>query len=132
MGRFRSYITHRVSSVSGFFHPFGGAVHIIVVEQPDGSFKSSPWYVRFGKFQVVMRAKEKIVNVSVNGVEADFYVYFDQRGEAHFLREAGNVEEELEPYTSSSSSGDETDQMVDQRLSKSNIFNIESKGSDST
>ncbi|KAG1330723.1 hypothetical protein COCNU_02G006910 [Cocos nucifera] len=46
-----NYITRGVYTVSGPFHPFGGAVDIIVVQQQDGSFKTSPWYVRFGKFQ---------------------------------------------------------------------------------
>ncbi|KAE8665171.1 hypothetical protein F3Y22_tig00112649pilonHSYRG00026 [Hibiscus syriacus] len=49
VGRLGSYISRGVYSVSAPFHPFGGAVDIIVVEQPDGSFKSSPWYVRFGE-----------------------------------------------------------------------------------
>lgn len=82
--RLGRYITRGVYTVSGPFHPFGGAVDIIVVEQPDGSFKSSPWYVRFGKFQGVLKAREKVVNVSVNEVEADFHMYLDRRGEAFF------------------------------------------------
>ncbi|WCJ35405.1 Phosphatidate phosphatase PAH2 [Euphorbia peplus] len=105
VGRIGSYITRGVYTVSGPFHPFGGAVDIIVVEQPDGSFKSSPWYVRFGKFQGVLKAREKEVNISVNGVDADFHMYLDQRGEAYFLREVEGVEEE---FVSSSSSSDET------------------------
>lgn len=87
VGRLGSYITRGVYTVSGSFHPFGGAVDIIVVEQPDGSFKSSPWYVRFGKFQGVLKAREKIVNICVNGIDANFHMYLDNRGEAYFLRE---------------------------------------------
>ncbi|KAJ4837910.1 hypothetical protein Tsubulata_006571 [Turnera subulata] len=87
VGRIGSYITRGVYTVSGPFHPFGGAVDIVVVEQPDGSFKSSPWYVRFGKFQGVLKAKEKVVRINVNGVDADFHMYLDERGEAYFLRE---------------------------------------------
>ncbi|KAI4321521.1 hypothetical protein MLD38_034891 [Melastoma candidum] len=131
VGRIGSYITRGVSTVSSPFHPFGGAVDIIVVEQPDGSFKSSPWYVRFGKFQGVLKAKEKIVNISVNGLEADIHMYLDQRGEAYFLREAENDGEESELYRSSSSSCDETDRMVDRRPLKSNSFDLESNVSDS-
>ncbi|KAI4388615.1 hypothetical protein MLD38_000927 [Melastoma candidum] len=131
VGRIGSYITQGVSTVSGPFHPFGGAVDIIVVEQPDGSFKSSPWYVRFGKFQGVLKVKEKIVNINVNGLEADIHMYLDQRGEAYFLREAENDGEESELYGSSSSSCDETDRMVDRRPLKSNSFNLKSNVSDS-
>ncbi|XP_065882158.1 phosphatidate phosphatase PAH2-like [Euphorbia lathyris] len=105
VGRLGSYITRGVYTVSGPFHPFGGAVDIIVVEQPDGSFKSSPWYVRFGKFQGVLKAREKEVSISVNGVDANFHMYLDQRGEAYFLRE---VEGEEGEFVSSSSSSDET------------------------
>uniref|UniRef100_A0A6P4AI66 phosphatidate phosphatase PAH2-like n=1 Tax=Ziziphus jujuba TaxID=326968 RepID=A0A6P4AI66_ZIZJJ len=100
VGRFGSYI-------SGPFHPFGGAVDIIVVEQPDGSIKSSPWYVRFGKFQGVLRAKEKVINISVNGVEASFNMYLDNKGEAYFLSEVDVEEGESVSYPFSS--GDETD-----------------------
>lgn len=106
--RLGRYITRGVYTVSGPFHPFGGAVDIIVVEQPDGSFKSSPWYVRFGKFQGVLKAREKVVNVSVNEVEADFPMYLDRRGEAFFLREVEGDEEESVLYPLSSS--DETDE----------------------
>ncbi|CAH9091443.1 unnamed protein product [Cuscuta europaea] len=87
VGRIGSYITRSVYTVSTPFHPFGGAVDIIVVEQPDGSFKSSPWYVRFGKFQGVLKAKEKLVKICVNGVEMGFHMYLENDGQACFLRE---------------------------------------------
>ena len=38
-----------------------GAIDVIVVEQPDGSYLSSPFHVRFGKLGV-MKAREKIVS----------------------------------------------------------------------
>ncbi|KAL6317077.1 hypothetical protein AAG906_029829 [Vitis piasezkii] len=84
--RLSSYISRGVYTVSGPFHPFGGAVDIIVVEQQDGSFKSSPWYVRFGKFQGVLKTREKVVNISVNGVEANFHMYLDHKGKPSFSR----------------------------------------------
>lgn len=74
-------------SVATPFHPFGGAVDIIVVKQQDGTFRSTPWYVRFGKFQGVLKGAEKIVQVEVNGAEADFHMYLDNSGEAYFVRE---------------------------------------------
>ncbi|XP_010916631.1 phosphatidate phosphatase PAH2 isoform X2 [Elaeis guineensis] len=110
-----SYITRGVYTVSGPFHPFGGAVDIIVVQQQDGSFKTSPWYVRFGKFQGVLKAKEKVVSISVNGVEAGFHMYLDHKGEAYFLREFDAGEGDL--VVSPTSSGDETDEkMLNGRL----------------
>ena len=38
-----------------------GAIDVIVVEQDDGTFVSSPFHVRFGKMGV-LKAKEKIVS----------------------------------------------------------------------
>lgn len=99
-GRLGGYIRRGVSSFSGPFLPFGGAVDIIVVQQKDGSFKSSPWYVRFGKFQRVMKAakREKVkVSVSVNGVETDFHMCLNPKGEVFFLHANNQLgEEELE------------------------------------
>ncbi|XP_012071674.1 phosphatidate phosphatase PAH2 [Jatropha curcas] len=123
VGRLGSYITRGVSTVSGPFHPFGGAVDIIVVEQPDGSFKSSPWYVRFGKFQGVLKAREKVVNISVNGIDANFHMYLDPRGEAYFLREVERDEGE----SVSSSSSDDTDEQSQnsRRPMKSKSFDFD-------
>ncbi|XP_044981299.1 phosphatidate phosphatase PAH2-like [Hordeum vulgare subsp. vulgare] len=107
-------------SVAGPFHPFGGAVDIVVVQQQDGSFKSSPWYVRFGKFQGVLKTREKVVNIAVNGVEAGFHMYLDSNGEAHFLRDANSVTAEGDFVVSTSSSGDEREVLMqDAQLRKS-------------
>lgn len=88
VGRLGSYITRGVCTVSVPFLPFGGAVDIIVVQQKDGSFKSSPWYVRFGKFQRVLKERERDkvqVNITVNGVQPDFHMSLNNKGEAFFL-----------------------------------------------
>ncbi|KAI3465364.1 hypothetical protein Pfo_022027 [Paulownia fortunei] len=131
VGRLGSYISRSVYSVSGPFHPFGGAVDIIVVEQPDGSYKSSPWYVRFGKFQGVLKTKEKVVSISVNGVEADFHMYLDHKGEAFFLKEV-DVEEGESACSPPSSSGEDTDGQPGNRWPlKSKSCNHDSNLSDS-
>ena len=87
VGRVGSFISQGVYSVATPFHPFGGAVDIIVVQQQDGTFRSTPWYVRFGKFQGVLKGTEKIVRISVNGVESNFHMYLDNSGEAYFVKE---------------------------------------------
>ncbi|KAK7345639.1 hypothetical protein VNO77_16247 [Canavalia gladiata] len=87
VGKVGSLITQGVYSVATPFHPFGGAVDVIVVQQQDGTFRSTPWYVRFGKFQGVLKGAEKIVRINVNGVEANFHMYLDNSGEAYFLKE---------------------------------------------
>ncbi|XP_024543583.1 phosphatidate phosphatase PAH1 isoform X2 [Selaginella moellendorffii] len=108
VGRLSSYISQGVYTVSGPFHPFGGAVDIVVVEQPDGSFKSTPWYVKFGKFQGVLKRREKTVTVGVNDVDASFHMYLDHKGEAYFLEDASD-DDEKQPFSppSGPSSGDE-------------------------
>ena len=87
VGRVGSLISQGVYSVATPFHPFGGAVDVIVVQQQDGTFRSTPWYVRFGKFQGVLKGAEKIVRISVNGVEANFHMYLDNSGEAYLVKE---------------------------------------------
>uniref|UniRef100_A0A803N8I8 phosphatidate phosphatase n=1 Tax=Chenopodium quinoa TaxID=63459 RepID=A0A803N8I8_CHEQI len=101
VGRLGSYISRGVCTVSGPFHPFGGAVDVIVVEQQHGGFKSTPWYVRFGKFQGVLKATERVVSINVNGVDADFHMYLDHKGEAFFVKEVDAAEGESESYYSS-------------------------------
>lgn len=87
VGMLGSYLTQGVYAVAGPFQPFGGAVDIIVVQQEDGTFKSSPWYVKFGDFQGVIQRQEKIVDISVNDVPADFHMILDSKGEAYFEKE---------------------------------------------
>ncbi|XP_074273240.1 phosphatidate phosphatase PAH2 isoform X2 [Silene latifolia] len=128
VGKIGSYISRGVYSVSGPFHPFGGAVDIVVVEQPDGTYKSSPWYVRFGKFQGVLKASEKVVTINVNGVDADFSMHLDHKGEAFFLREVEPEEGELERYATS---GDETDVKTEfYRVHKSKSYNFDANRTD--
>ncbi|KAK8563647.1 hypothetical protein V6N13_006115 [Hibiscus sabdariffa] len=92
VGKVGSLISQGVYSVATPFHPFGGAVDIIVVQQPDGTFRSTPWYVRFGKFQGVLKGAEKVVGIAVNGVEVDFHMCLDNSGQAYFLREVDSGE----------------------------------------
>jgi phosphatidate phosphatase LPIN len=103
------YISQGVYTVAGPFHPFGGAVDIIVVEQEDGTFKSTPWYVKFGKFQGVLKRREKVVDVAVNGNDVNFHMYLDATGEAYFLKDAdSDTEVSILSPPSAASSGDDT------------------------
>ncbi|KAL3839587.1 hypothetical protein ACJIZ3_024178 [Penstemon smallii] len=96
VGKVGSFITQGMYSVATPFHPFGGAVDIIVVKQNDGTFRSTPWYVRFGKFQGVLKGAEKLVKIEVNGVEANFHMHLDNSGEAYFVREVDPVKNDSE------------------------------------
>lgn len=92
VGMLGSYLTQGVYAVAGPFQPFGGAVDIIVVQQEDGTFKSSPWYVKFGDFPGVLKRREKIVDIAVNDVPADFHMFLDNKGEAYFEKEVESDE----------------------------------------
>lgn len=95
MDRFGDYIIQGVGTVAGPLQSFGGAVDIIVVEQPDGSFRSTPWYIKFGKVLGVIRRTEKIVDISVNGQEANLHMYLNRSGKAYFLNEVESIKEDL-------------------------------------
>ncbi|CAA2967544.1 phosphatidate phosphatase PAH1-like isoform X1 [Olea europaea subsp. europaea] len=94
VGKVSSFITKGMYSVATPFHPFGGAVDIIVVQQQDGTFRSTPWYVRFGKFQGVLKGAEKVVRIEVDGVEGNFHMCLDNSGEAYFVREVVSDKDE--------------------------------------
>lgn len=103
VGMLGSYLTQGVYAVAGPFQPFGGAVDIIVVQQEDGTFKSSPWYVKFGDFQGVLKRREKIVDIAVNDVPADFHMFLDDKGEAYFEKEVESDEATVSALPSVSS-----------------------------
>lgn len=114
VGKVGSLISQGVYSVATPFHPFGGAVDVIVVQQQDGTFRSTPWYVRFGKFQGVLKGAEKIVRIAVNGVEANFHMYLDNSGEAYFIKEADASKE-------SETNGEDDSENLDASLEDSRI-----------
>ena len=64
---------------------WAGAVDIVAVRQQDGSIKSSPFYVRFGKYQSFQSNRKVIVRV--NDVEMDFGLELGQYGSALFAHE---------------------------------------------
>ncbi|XP_075870462.1 phosphatidate phosphatase LPIN2 isoform X4 [Nelusetta ayraudi] len=68
-----------------------GGIDVIVVQQPDGSFQCSPFHVRFGKLGV-LRSKEKIVDIEVNGEPVDLHMKLGDNGEAFFVEENENME----------------------------------------
>ncbi|KAF9651772.1 LNS2-domain-containing protein [Thelephora ganbajun] len=77
-----------------------GAIDVIVVRRPvedgtDVELISSPFHVRFGKWQV-LRPADKKVNLTVNGKHIPFNMKIGEAGEAFFIFEtAGDVPEEL-------------------------------------
>lgn len=63
-----------------------GAIDVIVVEQEDGSFRSSPFHVRFGKLGV-LKAREKIVDLEINGEPVEIHMKLDDSGAAFFVED---------------------------------------------
>ena len=61
-----SFITNYAKAIGQWYSEINsatltGAIDVIVVEQEDGSFLTSPFHVRFGKMGV-LKAKEKVVS----------------------------------------------------------------------
>ncbi|XP_049813990.1 phosphatidate phosphatase LPIN2 isoform X2 [Schistocerca nitens] len=75
-----------------------GAIDVVVVEQPDGNFTCSPFHVRFGKLGV-LRSREKVVDIEINGEPQDIHMKLGESGEAFFVEEvpSGNGSDEYIP-----------------------------------
>lgn len=63
-----SLVGRLFQNLKGFYNGINpatltGAIDVVIVKQPDGSYLSSPFHVRFGKLGV-LRSREKVVSVS--------------------------------------------------------------------
>uniref|UniRef100_A0A8C5DEQ9 phosphatidate phosphatase n=1 Tax=Gouania willdenowi TaxID=441366 RepID=A0A8C5DEQ9_GOUWI len=63
-----------------------GCIDVIVVRQPDGSLQCSPFHVRFGKMGV-LRSREKVVDMEINGEPVNLHMKLGDNGEAFFVKE---------------------------------------------
>ncbi|XP_037354780.1 phosphatidate phosphatase LPIN3 [Talpa occidentalis] len=73
-----------------------GGIDVLVVKQVDGSFRCSPFHVRFGKLGV-LRSREKVVDIEINGEPVDLHMKLGDSGEAFFVQELENDEEHVPP-----------------------------------
>ncbi|NWI88325.1 LPIN3 phosphatase, partial [Pitta sordida] len=73
-----------------------GCIDVVVVRQPDNSFKCSPFHVRFGKLGV-LRSKEKVVDIEINGEPVDLHMKLGDNGEAFFVQESEENEDSIPP-----------------------------------
>lgn len=78
-----------------------GAIDVIIVEQPDGTYMCSPFHVRFGKLGV-LRSREKIVDIEVNGEPVDIHMKLGESGEAFFVEECLPDDEEVPAHMATS------------------------------
>jgi len=86
-----NYVGKVFSTFKGLYNDINpatltGAIDVIIVRQEDGTYLSSPWHVRFGKIGV-MRAKQKVVDIEVNGEPVDLHMKLGEAGEAFFVQE---------------------------------------------
>ncbi|KFO30218.1 Phosphatidate phosphatase LPIN3 [Fukomys damarensis] len=73
-----------------------GGIDVLVVKQVDGSFQCSPFHVRFGKLGV-LRSREKVVDIEINGEPVDLQMKLGDSGEAFFVQELESDEEDVPP-----------------------------------
>ncbi|KAM9500748.1 phosphatidate phosphatase LPIN2-like [Clarias gariepinus] len=68
-----------------------GCIDVVVVKQPDGSFQCSPFHVRFGMLGV-LRSREKVVDIEVNGSPVELQMKLGDNGEAFFVQETQHAD----------------------------------------
>ncbi|XP_047436545.1 phosphatidate phosphatase LPIN1 isoform X2 [Mugil cephalus] len=78
-----------------------GCIDVIVVRQPDGSLQCSPFHVRFGKMGV-LRSREKLVDIEINGEPVSLHMKLGENGEAFFVKETENKLEVVPSYLATS------------------------------
>ncbi|CRG99895.1 HAD superfamily protein, putative [Plasmodium relictum] len=84
-------------------------------------YKSTPFHVRFGKTKL-LRSKEKIVSILVNGKSTNLHMKLGSAGEAYFVEKTyEDVEEELETSPLSSPRNVHNDQTYDQNIDSCSI-----------
>ncbi|KAF5301352.1 hypothetical protein FQA39_LY10750 [Lamprigera yunnana] len=96
-----NYIGRFISNFKDFYNDINGAtltgaIDVVVVEQPDGTFNCSPFHVRFGKIGV-LRSREKVVDIQVNGDSLDIHMKLGESGEAFFVEEVQDSDTEEIP-----------------------------------
>ncbi|XP_032679926.1 phosphatidate phosphatase LPIN2 isoform X2 [Odontomachus brunneus] len=101
-----NYIGKFISNFRDFYNEINaatltGAIDVVVVEQPDSSFSCSPFHVRFGKLGV-LRSREKVVDIEINGEPRQIHMKLGDSGEAFFVEEVGSdgspTDREIPPH----------------------------------
>ncbi|KAG9348001.1 hypothetical protein JZ751_004020 [Albula glossodonta] len=78
-----------------------GCIDVVVVRQRDGSYQCSPFHVRFGKLGV-LRSKEKVIDIEINGEPVDLHMKLGDNGEAFFVQETGEHNEVVPAHLATS------------------------------
>ncbi|KAJ2947769.1 hypothetical protein O0L34_g9549 [Tuta absoluta] len=101
-----NYIGKFIANFREFYNEINGAtltgaIDVVVVEQPDGSFTCSPFHVRFGKLGV-LRSRFKVVDLELNGEPLSIHMKLGESGEAFFVEEVGEDEAECSAHLATS------------------------------
>ncbi|XP_041045509.1 phosphatidate phosphatase LPIN2 isoform X2 [Carcharodon carcharias] len=78
-----------------------GCIDVIVVQQQDGTYQCSPFHVRFGKLGV-LRSKENVIDIEINGDPVDLHMKLGDNGEAFFVQETEQENEKVPPHLATS------------------------------
>ncbi|NWS41793.1 LPIN1 phosphatase, partial [Probosciger aterrimus] len=100
-----------------------GCIDVIVVCQPDGNLQCSPFHVRFGKMGV-LRSREKVVDIEINGEAVDLHMKLGDNGEAFFVQELDNNQEVIPHHLSTSPIMSEGTALMEAQLKRNSIDRI--------
>ncbi|XP_042730433.1 phosphatidate phosphatase LPIN1 isoform X2 [Lagopus leucura] len=100
-----------------------GCIDVIVVRQPDGNLQCSPFHVRFGKMGV-LRSREKVVDIEINGEAVDLHMKLGDNGEAFFVQEMDNNQEVIPYHLSTSPILSEGTVLMEAQLKRNSIDRI--------
>ncbi|XP_041791164.1 phosphatidate phosphatase LPIN1 isoform X1 [Chelmon rostratus] len=95
-----------------------GCIDVIVVRQPDGSLQCSPFHVRFGKMGV-LRSREKVVDIEINGEPVSLHMKLGENGEAFFVKETENTLEIVPSYLATSPIMSTGEELMESQLGRS-------------
>ncbi|XP_029410416.1 phosphatidate phosphatase LPIN1 isoform X5 [Nannospalax galili] len=100
-----------------------GCIDIIVIRQPNGSLQCSPFHVRFGKMGV-LRSREKVVDIEINGESVDLHMKLGDNGEAFFVQETDNDQEVIPMYLATSPILSEGTSRMESQLKRNSVDRI--------
>ncbi|XP_031211679.1 phosphatidate phosphatase LPIN1 isoform X3 [Mastomys coucha] len=100
-----------------------GCIDIIVIRQPNGSLQCSPFHVRFGKMGV-LRSREKVVDIEINGESVDLHMKLGDNGEAFFVQETDKDQEVIPMYLATSPILSEGASRMESQLKRNSVDRI--------
>uniref|UniRef100_A0A6I8PPL6 phosphatidate phosphatase n=1 Tax=Ornithorhynchus anatinus TaxID=9258 RepID=A0A6I8PPL6_ORNAN len=97
-----------------------GCIDIIVVRQPNGNLQCSPFHVRFGKMGV-LRSREKVVDIEINGESVNLHMKLGDNGEAFFVQETDNNQERIPSHLATSPILSEGAALMESQLKRNSV-----------